>query len=77
MHRRVAARHRAEWPTLWAAIDRILESRTPGDLLHGRVEPTIAATPLEPPAQPRHWRIVEAPDGRAPSIVRVNPPEEL
>lgn len=26
-HDTVMARHRKEWPTLWAAIDRLLESR--------------------------------------------------
>lgn len=26
LHREVMARHRAEWPTLWTAIDRLLGS---------------------------------------------------
>lgn len=25
-HRKVMARHRAEWPTLWAALDQLHES---------------------------------------------------
>jgi hypothetical protein len=25
LHRKVMARHRREWPTLWAAIDRLLK----------------------------------------------------